>query len=167
MDKDMKIVVTVFTTILTISIGVFIAWQLIDAEYARYLDTGDEEDWWTVVTVAVIYFIFILPCSIFIGIFAGLNLVPFLISKKERESIRSSSYKVKGNPFGSKTAPTLICRKCNKMNPDSWQWQYCRKCGTSLKNALIFSNRRQNSGVYEPNPPSAKETKSALKEFKE
>ena len=167
MDKDMKIVVTVFTTILTISIGVFIAWQLIDAEYARYLDTGDEEDWWTVVTLAVMYFIFILPCSIFIGIFAGLNLVPFLISKKERESIRSSSYKVKGNPFGSKTAPTLICRKCNKMNPDSWQWQYCRKCGTSLKNALIFSNRRQNSGVYEPNPPSAKETKSALKEFKE
>ena len=167
MDKDMKIVVTVFTTILTISIGVFIAWQLIDAEYARYLDTDDEEDWWSVVTLAVMYFIFILPCSIFIGIFAGLNLVPFLISKKERESIRSSSYKVKGNPFGSKTAPTLICRKCNKMNPDSWQWQYCRKCGTSLKNALIFSNRRQNSGVYEPNPPSAKETKSALKEFKE
>ena len=167
MDKDMKILVTVFTTILTISIGVFIAWQLIDAEYARYLDTGDEEDWWTVVTLAVMYFIFILPCSIFIGIFAGLNLVPFLISKKERERIRSSSYKVKENPFGSKTAPTLICRKCNKMNPDSWQWQYCRKCGTSLKNALIFSNRRQNSGVYEPNPPSAKETKSALKEFKE
>ena len=77
MDKDMKILVTVFTTILTISIGVFIAWQLIDAEYARYLDTGDEEDWWTVVTVAVIYFIFILPCSICIGIFAGLNWVHF------------------------------------------------------------------------------------------
>ena len=157
MDKDMKIVVTVFTTILTISIGVFVAWKWMDAA----------EDGTAGLGVAILYLIFILPCSIFIGIFAGLNLVPFLISKKERESIRSSSYKVKGNPFGSKTAPTLICRKCNKMNPDSWQWQYCRKCGTSLKNALISSNRRRTLGVYEPNPPSAKETKSALKEFKE
>ena len=26
------------------------------------------------------------------------------------------------------------------MNPDSWQWQYCRKCGNSLKNALIFNS---------------------------
>ena len=129
-DKDMKIVVTVFTTILTISIGVFIAWKWMDAAEDGHAGLG----------VAILYLIFILPCSIFIGIFAGLNLVPFLISKKERESIRSSSYKVKGNPFGSKTAPTLICRKCNKMNPDSWQWQYCRKCGTSLKNALIFNS---------------------------
>ena len=31
MDKDMKIVVTVFTTILTISIGVFVAWKWMDA----------------------------------------------------------------------------------------------------------------------------------------
>ena len=130
MDKDMKILVTVFTTILTISIGVFIAWKWMDAAEDGHAGLG----------VAILYLIFILPCSIFIGIFAGLNLVPFLISKKERERIRSSSYKVKENPFGSKTAPTLICRKCNKMNPDSWQWQYCRKCGTSLKNALIFNS---------------------------
>ena len=85
MDKDMKIVVTVFTTILTISIGVFIAWKWMDAAEDGHAGLG----------VAILYLIFILPCSIFIGIFAGLNLVPFLISKKERESIRSSSYKVK------------------------------------------------------------------------
>ena len=108
----------------------FIAWKWMDAAEDGHAGLG----------VAILYLIFILPCSIFIGIFAGLNLVPFLISKKERERIRSSSYKVKENPFGSKTAPTLICRKCNKMNPDSWQWQYCRKCGTSLKNALIFNS---------------------------
>ena len=130
MNKDTKIVVTVFTTILTISMGVFIAWKWMDAAEDGHAGLG----------VAILYLIFILPCSVFIGIFAGLNLVPFLISKKERERVRSSSYKVKGNPFGSKTAPILICRKCNKMNPDSWQWQYCRKCGTSLKNALIFNS---------------------------
>ena len=143
MDKDMKIVVTVFTTILTISIGVFIAWKWMDAA----------EDGTAGLGVAILYLIFILPCSIFIGIFAGLNLVPFLISKKERESIRSSSYKVKGNPFGSKTAPTLICRKCNKMNPDSWQWQYCRKCGTSLKNALVFNSENSLKDIeIKPKP---------------
>ena len=143
MDKDMKIVVTVFTTILTISIGVFVAWKWMDAA----------EDGTAGLGVAILYLIFILPCSIFIGIFAGLNLVPFLISKKERERIRSSSYKVKGNPFGSKTAPTLICRKCNKMNPDSWQWQYCRKCGTSLKNALVFNSENSLKDIeIKPKP---------------
>lgn len=131
MDKDMKIVVTVFTTILTISIGVFIAWQLIDAEYARYLDTDDEEDWWSVVTLAVMYFIFILPCSIFIGIFAGLNLVPFLISKKEREGIRSSSYKIKKTPFASETAPTLVCSKCNNKSTD-FDVLFCPNCGAKF-----------------------------------
>ena len=131
MDKDMKIEDTVLTTILTISIGVFIAWQLIDAEYARYLDTDDEEDWWSVVTLAVMYFIFILPCSIFIGIFAGLNLVPFLISKKEREGIRSSSYKIKTTPFASETAPTLVCSKCNNKSTD-FDVLFCPNCGAKF-----------------------------------
>ena len=153
MDKDMKIVVTGFTTILTISIGVFIAWKWMDAA----------EDGTAGLGVAIFYLIFILPCSIFIGIFAGLNLVPFLISKKERESIRSSSYKVKGNPFGSKTAPTLICRKCNKMNPDSWQWQYCRKCGTSLKNALVFNSENSLKDIeIKPKPKGDDEWVSVL-----
>ena len=121
MDKDMKIVVTVFTTILTISIGVFVAWKWMDAA----------EDGTAGLGVAILYLIFILPCSIFIGIFAGLNLVPFLISKKERESIRSSSYKIKKTPFASKTAPTLVCSKCNNKSTD-FDVLFCPNCGAKF-----------------------------------
>jgi len=111
-DTSTKISVTLLTTVLTISIGVFIAWILI-------VFVADDEH--GALGVALLYLILILPCSIFIGIFAGFNLVPSLISKKERERIDLSSYKVKENPFASKTAPTLICRKCNNMSTDSWQ----------------------------------------------
>ena len=121
MDKDMKIVVTVFTTILTISIGVFVAWKWMDAA----------EDGTAGLGVAILYLIFILPCSIFIGIFAGLNLVPFLISKKEREGIRSSSYKIKTTPFASETAPTLVCSKCNNKSTD-FDVLFCPNCGTKF-----------------------------------
>ena len=39
------------------------------------------------------------------------------------------------------------------MNPDSWQWQYCRKCGTSLKNALVFNSENSLKDIeIKPKP---------------
>ncbi len=32
-----------------------------------------------------------------------------------------------------KTFPTLTCRKCGNVSNDSWEWQYCKKCGNSLQ----------------------------------
>ena len=61
--------------------------------------------------------------------FLILGFIPLIIlNLKSKDKLKV--YKQKSPP---KTPPQLICDKCNNISTDSWQWQYCKKCGNSLK----------------------------------
>ena len=61
--------------------------------------------------------------------FLILGCIPLIIlNLKSKDKLKV--YKQKSPP---KTPPQLICDKCNNISTDSWQWQYCKKCGNSLK----------------------------------
>ena len=114
-----KWLVPVLTTALTISIGVFVAWKWMVAA----------EDGHGALGVVILYLVFILPLSFCIGVAGGVAWLVFVIPRILKEK-----------PPPPKTPPQLICGKCNNKSTDSWQWQYCKKCGNSLKNALIFNS---------------------------
>ena len=114
-----KWLVPFLTAALTISIGVFIAWKLMDAA----------EDGYGALGVGILYLVFILPLSLGVGAVGGVTLSVFVIPRILKEK-----------PPPPKTPPQLICGKCNNKSTDVWQWQYCKKCGNSLKNALIFNS---------------------------
>tara|TARA_Y100000590_G_scaffold440850_1_gene566777 strand:+ start:115 stop:774 length:660 start_codon:yes stop_codon:yes gene_type:complete len=100
------------TTVLTMLIGVFIAGKRLDAA----------DDWMDEIPVYIEYFVFILPLSVVIGVMVGAVLSVFVIPLILKEK-----------PPPPNTPPQLICGKCNNISTDSWQWQYCTKCGNSLK----------------------------------
>ena len=68
-----------------------------------------------------------------------------IISTKQILNLKSKDklkvYKQKSPP---KTPPQLICDKCNNISTDSWQWQYCKKCGNSLKDAKSIHENPTN-----------------------
>ena len=109
-----KWLVPFLTTALTISIGF-----LITVEWVHSLSLG----------VAILYLIFIPLFLLGIGVGGGVALSVLVIPRILKEK-----------PPPPKTPPQLICGKCNNKSTDSWQWQYCKKCGNSLKNALIFNS---------------------------
>ena len=120
-------------TALTIWICVFISRNILDA--AR---SGGGEVTWGILGLLLIMFL-LLPS---LGAVGGVALWIFVISRILKEK-----------PSPPKTPSQLICGKCNKMNPDSWQWQYCRKCGTSLKNALVFNSENSLKDIeIKPKP---------------
>ena len=122
-----KWLVPFLTTALTISIGF-----LITVEWVHSLSLG----------VAILYLIFIPLFLLGIGVGGGVALSVLVIPRILKEK-----------PPPPKTPSQLICGKCNKMNPDSWQWQYCRKCGTSLKNALVFNSENSLKDIeIKPKP---------------
>ena len=115
-----KWLVPFLTAALTIWICVFISRNILDA--AR---SGGGEVTWGILGLLLIMFLF-LPS---LGAIGGVALWIFVISRILKEK-----------PSPPKTPSQLICGKCNNKSTDSWQWQYCKKCGNSLKNALIFNS---------------------------
>ena len=114
-----KWLVPFLTTALTISIGF-----LITVEWMQSVDDSHAG-----LGIGMLYLILILPFSLGIGVAGGVALSGFVISRILKEK-----------PSPPKTPSQLICGKCNNKSTDSWQWQYCKKCGNSLKNALIFNS---------------------------
>ena len=72
--------------------------------------------------------------------FLILGFIPLIIlNLKSKDKLKV--YKQKSPP---KTPPQLICDKCNNISTDSWQWQYCKKCGNSLKDAKSIHENPTN-----------------------
>ena len=80
--------------------------------------------------------------------FLILGFIPLIIQNWSNRRVRTLKfkdelkvYKQKSPP---KTPPQLICDKCNNISTDSWQWQYCKKCGNSLKDAKSIHENPTN-----------------------
>ena len=94
-----------------------------DPNYQQSLDQG---------VPIFVFLMFVLPISILIDLF-GSKLVVIAVFQKigvpliEKRTI-------------PKPIPILVCRQCEHKSTDSWQWQYCRKCGDSLKHAHVLNS---------------------------
>ena len=66
------------------------------------------------------------------GAAAGVTAIIWLIIGLKKQSGSSG------------TPSTLICGKCSNKSTDLWQWQDCKKCGNSLKDAKSIHENPTN-----------------------
>ena len=102
------------TTALTISIGVFIAWKMLDEQtgYGGFALLG----------VITIFFMYILPLSLGIGVLVGILLSVLVIPRILKEK-----------PPPPKTLSPLICTQCKNVSTNLWPGAFCPNCGSSLE----------------------------------